>query len=548
MSDSQKQIESGEPDLISPEQRETLKQGIAKAVAERVQAVREGRLGPPGSQSPAPTSTGPESKGPAGGSPGNPTQLSANRGAKAAADPALQRVSPVFVDFQPDAIELEVTPVPGGLRWVLYTVTLLLLTTIAWAYWTKIETFVVAQGKLVPISDPVMIQAAAGSPIRQIHVRFGDIVRSGDLLATLDATMPTADFDGLTARLRTAEARLARLVAEQASATDFDLGNQADSPTWKAEAALFLSRRLAYESQLAEIAAEIAGLQSKVQGNTEEMSGLEEALVIHREVEERMRSLAKTGAQSENAYLSQKLNRQEVDLKVTNLENQNKQIKNDLVAAGRRQERVTADRQAEVSGKIVETTNEISVLTADLDKAIRLMELAELRVPTDLPYDEFFVLEASERTSGSVVRETDPLFKLMPLKDPLRIEAEIAGKDIGDVRLGDSVIIKLDALPYQKHGTLKGHLATISEGAFEKKEGAAETTFFRAYVTLDDRTIQNKPVNFRAVPGMTCKIELQVGKRRVIDYFLYPLFRHLDESLREPSPRGSDNPGQPARM
>ncbi len=553
MSDSQKQIESGEPDLISPEQREALKQGIAKAVSERVQAAREGRLGPPGSQPPHPAASGPTSPNTSsaastGGNPGSPTQLPAPRGAKAAADPAPQRVSPVFVDFQPDAIELEVTPVPGGLRWVLYTVTLLLLTTIAWAYWTKIETFVVAQGKLVPISDPVMIQAAAGSPIRQIHVRFGDIVRSGDLLATLDATMPTADFDSLTARMRTAEARLARLVAEQANATDFDLGSQADSPTWQAEAALFLSRRLAYESQLAEIAAEIAGLQSKVQGNTEEMSGLEEALVIHREVEERMRSLAKTGAQSENAYLSQKLNRQEVDLKVNNLKNQNKQIQNDLVAAERRQERVTADRQAEVSGKIVETTNEISVLTADLDKAIRLMELAELRVPTDLPYDEFFVLEASERTSGSVVRETDPLFKLMPLKDPLRIEAEIAGKDIGDVRLGDSVIIKLDALPYQKHGTLKGHLATISEGAFEKKEGAAETTFFRAYVTLDDRTIQNKPVNFRAVPGMTCKIELQVGKRRVIDYFLYPLFRHLDESLREPSPRGSDNPGQPARM
>lgn len=561
MSDSQKQIESHDNDQLSPEQRESLKQGLAKAVADRVQAAREGRLLPPSTRQPnpnptasgpvptAPNPSGPGSNGPtapsaAGSSPGNSAALAAARGMKGNPESEGKKISPVFVDFQPDAIELEVTPVPGGLRWVLYTVSLLLLTTIAWAYWTKIETFVVAQGKLVPISEPVLIQAAAGSPIRQIHVRFGDVVRAGDLLATLDATIPQADFDSLTSRLQTAQARLARLQAEQAEAKQFDLGANAASPTWQAEAALFLSRRLAYESQLAEINAEIAGLQSKVQGNTEEISGLEEALTIHREVEDRMRTLAKTGAQSENAYLSQKLNRQEVELKATNLRNQNKQIQNDLVAAEKRQERVTADRQAEVSGKIVETTNEITVLTADLDKAIRLKELAELRVPHDLPYDEFFVLEASERTTGSVVRETDPLFKLMPLKDPLRIEAEIAGKDIGDVRLNDPVIIKLDALPYQKHGTLKGHLATISEGAFEKKEGAAETTFFRAYVTIDDRTIQNKPVNFRPVPGMTCKIELQVGKRRVIDYFLYPLFRHLDESLREPSPRASETPGQ----
>jgi HlyD family secretion protein len=248
--------------------------------------------------------------------------------------------------------------------------------------------------------------------------------------------------------------------------------------------------------------------------------------------------LAEKRAQSETTYLSQKLNRQETELKINSLENQSEQLKHDLAAARKRQERVKADRLAEVNEKIVETSKENHVLKSDLDKAIRMKELSELRVPTDLPYDEFFVLEASERTTGSVVRETDPLFKLMPTKDPLRIEAEVAGKDIGEIRLNDPAIIKLDALPYQKHGTLKGHLATISEGAFEKKEGEAETTFFKAYVTLDDRTIQNQPVNFRIVPGMTCKVELRVGSRRVIDYFLYPLFRHMDESLREPAQRG----------
>jgi HlyD family secretion protein len=285
------------------------------------------------------------------------------------------------------------------------------------------------------------------------------------------------------------------------------------------------------------------GIKAKITGSEEEIAGLNEALAIHVEVEERMKSLASKGAQSETAYLSQKLNRQEVELKINNLRNQILQLRHDSEAAGKRMQRVQADRHAEVSEKIVETKNEIHVLRADLDKAARMKELAELRVPTDLPYDEFYVLEASERTTGSVVRETDPLFKLMPLRDPLRIEAQIAGKDIGEVRLDDPAIIKLDALPYQKHGTLKGHLATISEGSFEKKEGMTETAYFKAYVTIDDRTIQNQPVNFRPVPGMTCKVELRVGQRRVIDYFLYPLFRHLDESLREPSQRGKTNPG-----
>jgi hemolysin D len=515
-------------DSMSNEQREALSQGIAKVVGARIQAAREGRMGP--NQGAAPNATGAAS---AAGATG---VVPAKRSEPAEKE-TLQKVSRVFVDFQPDAIELEVTPVPGGLRWVLYTVTLFLMTAVAWAYWTKIETFVVAQGRLVPISEPVMIQATAGSPIRQIHVRFGDIVRAGDLLATLDATLPQADFESLSGRLFSAQSRLARLNAEQMGSAQFELGAHADSVHWQAEAALFRSRQLALESQIAEIDSEIRGFEAKIQGNTEEIAGLKEALAIHLQVEERMRVLAEQRAQSENTYLSQKLNRQETELKINSLVNQNKQLVHDLAASRKRQERVTVDRLAEINEKIVETSKEANVLKADLDKAKRMIELSELRVPTDLPYDEFFVLEASERTSGSVVRETDPLFKLMPTKDPLRIEAEVAGKDIGEIRIDDPTIIKLDALPYQKHGTLKGHLATISEGAFEKKEGQAETTFFKAFVTLDDRTIQNKPANFRIVPGMTCKVEMRVGSRRVIDYFLYPLFRHMDESLREPSQR-----------
>ncbi|GEM_PF-1468290 len=451
-------------------------------------------------------------------------------------------ISGVFVEFQPDAVELETQPIPGGLRWVLYTVAMFLLTTVAWAYWTKIETFVSAQGRLVPISEPIVIQAASGSPIKNVFFHFGDIVHRGDILATLDSTLPEADLESLGGRLNAAKAKLARLQAEQLFLVDFDVSLYGSDSVWVAEQSLFVSRKLAYESQLSELQAQLEGFDAQAQGNKDEILGLESALAIHFEVEEKMRKLSESGSQSVNNYLSQKLNRQEVELKIVNLGNKNKQLGYDREATVKRQQRVTADRNAEVNGEVVKTQNEIAVLEADLAKARRQKELSVLRVPDDLPYDDFYVLEASERTAGSVVRESDPLFKLMPLKDPLRIEAEIQGKDIGEIRMGDIAIIKLEALPYQKHGTLKGRLETISEGSFEKKEGMAESAFFKSFVSLDERDIENKPVNFRLVPGMTCTVEVRVGKRRVIDYFLYPLFRHLDNSLREPSQRGSEKP------
>lgn len=448
-----------------------------------------------------------------------------------------KRIAPVFVDFQPDAVELETQPVPGRLRWTLYVVGLLLLTTVGWAYWTEIEMFVTAQGEVVPTTEPIMIQAAAGSPIKQIHVSFGDIVRPGQLLATLDSGVAVADETSFRNRLNSAKARMARLKVEQEGLREFDISSHTEDADWLAEQALFQSRWLAYETQLEELTAEILGYEAQIRGNDDEMEGLQSSLAIHEEVEEKMRKLAEGGNQSVNNYLSQKLNRQEVALKIVNLINKNAQLRHSIDAANKRRERVTAERVAEINNEIVKTRNEITVLESDLEKAVRQRELSKLRVPDDSPYDAFYVLEASDRTSGSVVRETDPLFKLMPLDDKLRVEAEILSKDIGDVRRGDKAIIKLDALPYQRHGTLKGELSTVSEGSFEKKEGMAESTFFKSYVTLTERRIDNPPEGFRLVPGMTCQVELRVGKRRVIDYFLYPLIRHLDQSLREPSAR-----------
>ena len=42
------------------------------------------------------------------------------------------------------------------------------------------------------------------------------------------------------------------------------------------------------------------------------------------------------------------------------------------------------------------------------------------------------------------------------------------------------------------------------------------------------------PEHFRLIPGMAVTAEIKAGGRSVISYFLYPLLRGLDESIREP--------------
>jgi HlyD family secretion protein len=104
------------------------------------------------------------------------------------------------------------------------------------------------------------------------------------------------------------------------------------------------------------------------------------------------------------------------------------------------------------------------------------------------------------------------------------------------VALDDDVRVKLDAFPFQRHGLLKGRLRTVSEDAFVRRSGAAAgpPNYYRARVELTTTQLRNVPETNRLLPGMGVRGEILVGDRRVITYFLYPLIRAFDESLREP--------------
>jgi HlyD family secretion protein len=57
--------------------------------------------------------------------------------------------------------------------------------------------------------------------------------------------------------------------------------------------------------------------------------------------------------------------------------------------------------------------------------------------------------------------------------------------------------------------------------------------YYRVLVDVTDTKLRLKPERIQMIPGMAVTAELKVGRRSVISYFLYPLLRGLDESIRE---------------
>jgi HlyD family secretion protein len=122
----------------------------------------------------------------------------------------------------------------------------------------------------------------------------------------------------------------------------------------------------------------------------------------------------------------------------------------------------------------------------------------------------------------------------------MELEIEIDPADVGFVRAGDTVRVKLESLPFQRHGTLTGRLTVIGENTVSASDPAkTDQTRAQVYrglieITSDvQSSLRELPTNFRLIPGMRVVAEIQIGKRSVISSLLDPIMRTLDEGLRD---------------
>jgi len=460
----------------------------------------------------------------------------APRGRRAVArpkPPARAKIDRRVIEFQPDSVEIEERPIPGGARWTLYVIVALIVAAVAWAWVTKVDRIVETQGRLVTTVEPIVIQPLQSSVIREIRVRFGDRVRPGQTLAILDGTFSEAEVAKLKDGIAAKRAALARLEAER-NGTEYEIPATGADHYQVEQLHLFVSRRREQTSKRAEIQAELRQAEAEAATNRVQLASVSSKIELLERLTAKAQELFDRGSQSEVELLNARLKLLEEQTIRDNLQARIREFDEGIALSREKLATLDASFLSEVDEQRVVAQQEVGQLQEELAKALRLEELVELVVPEHLPDQEYVVFEIAERTTGSVAQEDQPLIKLIPVDVPLEVEIEIAAKDIGYLQLQDPAKIKLEAFTYQKHGYLEGKLRTISEGSFTEKRAETPITFFRGRVSIDpDSRLDGVPED-ALMPGMATGCEIRVGERRVLEYVLYPLIRQLDRSVREP--------------
>ncbi|MFH1034534.1 MAG: HlyD family type I secretion periplasmic adaptor subunit [Pseudomonadota bacterium] len=437
------------------------------------------------------------------------------------------------VEYQPDALELEARPLPGGARWSLYLLVLLLVTAVLWASLSDVDRVVVSRGKVVTTVPTIVVQPMETAVIHDIRAKVGQVVPKGAVLATLDPTFTQADVAQQRARVMSFSAQIQRLEAELNN-KPYKLQNS-DDPDERLQADIYKKRAANFQARLKGFQEGIARLEASLATNLNEQKVLGQRYKGLKEIEGMRASLAEGRYESRLKVLESQNQRLEVERELRQANNREAEIRHDVNKNRAEAEAFVQNWRQEISEELVKTIRERDYSAEQLVKATRREELVVLRSPEDA-----MVLEIAKRSAGSVVREGEALFTLVPLNVPLEVEVQLEVRDIGFVRTGDQARIKFDAFPYQKHGTAKGKLrslgedlvqqALLGEGQEDKKGGM----FYLGRLQLEEVKLNSVPPDFRLLPGMTLTAEIKVGQRRVISYLLYPIMRGFDESLREP--------------
>src|SRR5690606_17945789 len=163
------------------------------------------------------------------------------------------------------------------------------------------DEIVVAPGKLSTSQPMLVVQPLETSIIRDISVRPGDIVKKGQLLATLDPTFSSSDAGQLKSRLANLGAQVARLRAD-VDGLSYAPGETASAEE-KMQEQLFRQRRLAYEARIADFDAQIAQSQAVIDASLTQQTALDQRLAGLREIESMRSDLAQTGNGSRLALL-----------------------------------------------------------------------------------------------------------------------------------------------------------------------------------------------------------------------------------------------------
>lgn len=433
-------------------------------------------------------------------------------------------------EFLPAAEEIIETPAAPFGAVVIWLTTILLALALAWAYLGQIDIVAVGNGRVSNDGSVKVVQSASYGVVKRITAQEGQRVHKGDVLVELDKTTAEKELATTAQSLNIARAErdILRRLATGNGADDI-INSAGVSDEAKAVLREFTASQLALASAKEQaLKGSIASHQRQLQFNQQTKAQLEGEAQKLKDRQVKVKQKLESANVIERIRLQNELDTLEQRITTANsaATSQGQQVLQSqlTLAQAQSQSQVSlAETNSSIGGQVIAQEQRIAELENNLAKAKRALEQTTITAPVDGT-----ILALNTRTIGGVVNVAERIAQIVPDNDLLYVDVTLDNQDVGFVRVGQRVVIKVATYPFQRYGYLEGTVENISPDAIQdEKKGLV----YKAKVKLSGAN-SSKKNRLKLLPGMSVSAEITTGKRRIIEFFLDPLMTHVDDSLK----------------
>jgi HlyD family type I secretion membrane fusion protein len=406
-----------------------------------------------------------------------------------------------------------------------------------WGNAAPLSGAIVASGVFVATGQNKVVQHLEGGIISDIAVKEGDRVIKGQVLVTLDNTVPQAEMNRLRLRqdgLLAVEARI-KAEIEQEDKPIFPklLMDRKDDPAiahlMQVQETTFNARRAAVDAEIAGQETGIASIKEKISGSQIQMKAVRSQIaLVDEELNAKKDLLAKGYAKKTEVLALQRLR--------AGYESEAGRLAGEIGDAKERIDRAK-EQIEQIKGQAVKIAAEdYRDVTADLNDNGERLKAAEgiaQRISIRAPVNGAIV-KLRYHANGGVVEPGKPIMEIVPEGDELIIEARTRPQDISRIQHGKGAEVRLTSLNQRTTPLVKGEVIYVSPDAIpdEKNFNPDRSNFYVVRIKLD--TVEAAQIaDFRATPGMPADVYIQTSERTFFEYLMQPLRDSMAKAFKE---------------
>ncbi len=423
---------------------------------------------------------------------------------------------------------IEETTAPYMVRTTLFMISVIIITLIVWAGFTNVEEIANTQGEVIPSKYVQSIQHLEGGIISEIKVVEGELVDAGQTIIVLDGTAVKQDLSALKARKLSLDYQALRLRSFINSTTPNFNEIEGDN----ANAALVQEQMQSFESMINAknhekdvITEQITQKESALSGLMDKQITLKNSMRLVKEEMDLKQQLNKKGHLSKFKFLQ--IQKQFNEIKGEFQENEFEVTQAQIAIAEfkNRLESLEANFIDDAYQELNVVDGNIAQIEENIEKLEEQVKRLEIASPS---YGYVKVLNV--KTIGGVIESGQVLAEIVPLEGNLILEVQIQPRDIGYMKVGQPVNIKISSYDFSRYGTVDGVLEYISATTFTNDD---DTRYYTGRVSIAQNYVGSDPKKNLILPGMTAQADIVTGSKSILAYLLKPIHTSVTTAFTE---------------